>query len=135
MNGRFQIALHILSLLGQAGNELLSSDYIAGSVNANPALIRKEIGNLSKNGLIKSKEGKTGGYAISKPAEQITLGDIYVAVSQNQGLGFAKNTPNPLCPIGKQINQRLGDLYKNLDHTLMAQLNAITLKDFTQQFD
>ena len=135
MNGRFQIALHILSLLGQAGNELLSSDYIAGSVNANPALIRKEISNLSKKGLIKSKEGKTGGYAINKPAEQITLGDIYAAVSQNQGLGFAKNAPNPACPIGRQINQRLGDLYKDLDHTLMTKLNAITLKDFTLQFD
>ena len=135
MNGRFQIALHILSLLGQAGDELLSSDYIAGSVNANPALIRKEIGNLSKKGFIKSKEGKTGGYAIGKPAQQITLGDIYAAVSQNQGLGFAKNAPNPACPIGKQINQRLGDLYKDLDYSLMSQLNAITLKDFTQQFD
>ena len=122
MNGRFPIALHILTLLSRAGDELMSSDYIAGSININPALARKEIGNLRNLGLISSKEGKSGGYVLAKPATQITMADVYEAVKNQPVLGVAKNTPNPDCPVGKQINQKLDELYKNLDKTLLENI-------------
>ena len=80
MNGRFPIAVHILTLLSKAGDELLSSDYIAGSININPALARKEISNLRNLGLITSKEGKSGGYSLGKSSKQITLADVYLAL-------------------------------------------------------
>src|ERR1700744_1041376 len=98
MNGRFQIAMHILTLLDHSEEELLSSDYIAGSINANPALIRKELAILNKAGLVSSKGGKTGGYAIAKTAKSIKLSDIYKAVNQQSVLGVAKNIPCPDCP-------------------------------------
>jgi DNA-binding IscR family transcriptional regulator len=72
MNARFQIAIHILTLLDYEQGTLVSSDYIAGSLNTNPALVRKEISNLRNHGLIESKEGKGGGYTLGKPATQIT---------------------------------------------------------------
>src|ERR1700761_916528 len=103
MNGRFPIAVHILTLLSKAEGELLSSDYIAGSININPALVRKEISNLRNHGLIISKEGKSGGYGLGKAAKQITMGDIYDAVKNQPLLGEAKNTPNPDCAVGKKI--------------------------------
>src|SRR5258708_23065563 len=103
MNGRFPIAVHILTLLSKAGDELLSSDYIAGSININPALARKEISNLRNYGLIISKEGKNGGYSLGKPARQINLADVFMSVKNQPVLGTAKNTPNPDCPVGKQI--------------------------------
>src|ERR1700744_304695 len=107
MNGRFQIAMHILTLLDHSEGELLSSDYIAGSVNANPALIRKELAVLNKAGLVSSKGGKTGGYTVAKSSKSIKLADIYQAVNQQSVLGVAKNIPNPDCPVGKQINQSI----------------------------
>ena len=135
MNGRFPIALHILTLLSKTGDELMSSDYIAGSININPALARKEIGNLRNLGLISSKEGKSGGYVLAKPATQITMADVYEAVKNQPVLGVAKNTPNPDCPVGKQINQKLDELYKNLDKTLLEKLGSITIENFANQFD
>lgn len=135
MNGRFPIAVHILTLLSKAGDELLSSDYIAGSININPALARKEISNLRNRGLITSKEGKSGGYILGKSARQITLADIYVAVKNQPVLGVAKNTPNPDCPVGKQINQNIDRLYAELDKTLLEKLGSITILEFSNQFD
>ncbi len=135
MNGRFAIAVHILTLLSRAGDELLSSDYIAGSININPALARKEISNLRNHGLITSKEGKSGGYSLGKSARQITLADIYVAVRNQPVLGVAKNTPNPDCPVGKQINQNIDRLYAELDKTLLEKLGSITILEFSNQFD
>jgi len=135
MNGRFPIALHILTLLSRSGEELMSSDYIAGSININPALARKEISNLRNLGLISSKEGKSGGYNLAKPATQITLADVYQAVKNQPVLGTAKNTPNPDCPVGKQINKKLDELYADLDKTLLKKLGSIAIEDFANQFE
>ncbi len=135
MNGQFQIALHILTLLSRANDELLSSDYIAGSININPALARKEISNLRNHGLISSKEGKNGGYSLSKPSGQISLADIYQAVKTQPVLGSAKNMPNPDCPVGKQINKNIDLIYADLDKTLLEKLGNMSLADFSKQFD
>lgn len=134
MNGRFPIAIHILTLLSRAGDELLSSEHIAGSININPALARKEISNLRQHGLIESKEGKSGGYRLPKAAGNITLADVYLAVKSTPVLGTAKNDPNPDCPVGRGINKNLDKLYTELDETLLAKLRKITLADFSSQF-
>lgn len=135
MNGRFPIAVHLLTLLSKAGNELLSSDFMAGSININPALARKEISNLRNQGLINSKEGKSGGYSLGKSASQITLADIYLAVKNQPVLGAAKNMPNPDCPVGKQISKSIDQLYADLDKTLLQKLGSISIEDFSHQFD
>ena len=135
MNGRFPIAIHILTLLDKANGELCSSDLIAGSININPALARKEISNLRNHGLIISKEGKNGGYVLAKGAKQITLADVYSAVKEHPVLGVAKNTPNPDCPVGKQINKNIDTLYADLDEVLLKKLSTTTLADFSDQFD
>lgn len=135
MNGQFPIAIHIMTLLSTAGNELLSSDFIAGSVNINPALARKELSNLRNHGLIISKEGKSGGYSLDRTAKQITLADVYMAVKNQPILGMAKNAPNPDCPVGKQISKKIDQLYAELDNALLKKLGCISVEDFSNQFD
>lgn len=134
-NGRFSISLHILTLLATAGDEWYTSEYIAGSININPVLVRKELVNLRNHGLVQSKEGKNGGSSLAKPASQIKLSDIYNIVQQSPILGQAKNEPNPACPVGKQINQHLNKLYEEVENTLLQKLGATTLADFCKQFD
>ena len=134
MNGRFQIAMHILTLLNHKEGELLSSEYIAGSVNANSALIRKELAILNKAGLVSSKSGKTGGYTIAQSAQSIRLADIYRAVNTQSVLGMAKNIPNPECPVGRQINSSINELYEDIDKAVLTQLSAVTLADFVKNF-
>lgn len=134
MNGRFPIALHILTLLDLAEGKLLSSDYIAGSVNVNPVLIRKELSSLRNNGLVQSKEGKTGGYSLAKPAKEITLADVYLSVKQTPLLGAAKNTPNPNCPVGKKVNEQLEYLYEDADKAIASHLKKQTLAAFSKKF-
>ncbi len=133
-NGRFPISLHILTLMARAEGELLSSEHIAGSINCNPVLVRKEISNLRNHGLIESKEGKNGGATLAKPAANILLSDIYQAVRQSSLLGNSRNTPNPDCEVGKQINLHLDHLYAEVEGTLIRKLQLVTLADFSQQF-
>eukprot|EP01132_Coremiostelium_polycephalum_P017461 gene17461-20903_t len=134
-NGRFAISLHILTLLDQSNGEVLSSEYIAGSININPVLVRKELISLRNQGLVLSKEGKNGGSYLAKPSTEITLAEIYNSVKQISLLGQAKNTPNPKCPVGKQINKHLNDLYVNTENVLIKELAAQTLADFSRKFN
>lgn len=133
-NGRFAIALHILTLLDQAEGELLSSDYLAGSININPVLVRKELSSLRNHGFVQSKEGKNGGSTLAISAQEITLGAVYESVKQLSLLGHQKNTPNPKCPVGKNINKHLDNLYNDTEMVLINQLNQQTLADFSKKF-
>ena len=135
MNGQFHIAVHILTLLNKADNELLSSEYIAASININPALLRKEISNLRKQGLVNSKEGKNGGYSLGKAAQLIKLSDVYMAIKHQPVLGIAKNMPHPDCPIGKQINKHMDSLYIEMENTLLNKLGTVTLAEFSNKFE
>ncbi|MBS7563440.1 Rrf2 family transcriptional regulator [Mucilaginibacter sp. Bleaf8] len=134
MNGRFQIAVHIMTLLTVSEGEQLSSDYIAGSINANAALIRKELSNLRKHNLVSSKEGKAGGYTLAKPAQQITMAQIYQAVKQDSILGEARNAPNPACAVGKNINKHMAAINTGIDDLINKKLGMQSLADFSKQF-
>lgn len=133
-NSRFSISLHILTLLDEAKGTLASSEYLAGSININPVLVRKEIMNLRKHGFVDSKEGKGGGSFLAKNASNINLGAVYKAVNNSNILGQSKNEPNPKCPIGKQINQHLNTLYNDAEKALIENLSNQTLADFALKF-
>lgn len=131
---RFAISLHILVLLSQNKGQWMASDFIAGSININPVLVRKELSNLRKHGLIESKEGKSGGVTLLKDPETILLSDIYKIVSNKTILGNALAAPNQKCPVGRQINERLHDLSVEAEDILIAKLAQQTLADFAQRF-
>ncbi|MFT4154391.1 RrF2 family transcriptional regulator [Parafilimonas sp.] len=132
-NIRLSTSIHIMCLLAYRQEELLSSDYIASSININPAVVRKEISYLKKHNLVESKEGKGGGNMLGKPAKNILLSDIYKAVLQQPALGKTNDT-NPKCPVGKHINKHLKTLYAAAELSLLKRLEKVTLSDFIKQF-
>jgi DNA-binding IscR family transcriptional regulator len=134
ISGKFAITLHILTLLTKFSDEYLSSEYIAGSLNLHPVLVRKEIANLKKNHIVESKEGKNGGTKLLKPAKDISLDEIYKITFNTVTLGFSKNEPNPLCPVGNQINQNLENLYEDINQKISNQLSEISLMAFSNKF-
>jgi Rrf2 family protein len=134
ISGKFAITLHILTLMSKSPDEFLSSEYIAGSMNINPVLVRKEIGNLKKHGIVESREGKFGGTKLAKSAENISLEDIFNMTFENVTLGYSKNDPNPACPVGKKINQNLDTLYNDINTKICNQLKNISLLKFSEDF-
>ncbi|PBJ14569.1 Rrf2 family transcriptional regulator [Flavobacterium sp. ACN6] len=134
ISGKFAITIHILTLLNKFPNDYLSSEFIAGSINLNPVLVRKEIANLKAHHIVESKEGKNGGTKLAVNASNLTLKEIFEMTFETIGLGFAKNQPNPDCPVGKKINQNLEALYSEMNQKVNAQLENISLEDFSNQF-
>jgi len=134
ISGKFAITLHILTLLSKFPDEYLSSEFLAGSMNLHPVLVRKEIANLKKNNIVESREGKNGGTKLLIPAKDITLDTIFKLTFEKVSLGFSKKDPNPNCPVGKQINQNLQSLYDDINDKISILLHGISLLDFEKNF-
>ncbi|HJT75426.1 MAG TPA: Rrf2 family transcriptional regulator [Chitinophaga sp.] len=131
VKSKFAISVHILSLLSLSDTEWLSSDMIAGSLNTNPALVRKELAALKEAGFVEGKEGKNGGSKLARPADSILLSDIFGLVKETHIFGFSPNLPNPNCTIGANINGALDHLFNEIDRSVYEQLKNITLAEFS----
>ncbi|WP_110009568.1 MULTISPECIES: Rrf2 family transcriptional regulator [unclassified Chryseobacterium] len=134
-NTRFATAVHIMTLLAKSPQEWLTSDWMAGSINVNPVIIRKEISVLREAGLIISRQGKEGGSQLAKNAETITISEIYKAVKNTEVLGKKNQNPNPACSVGKEINNHLKTLFEETHQLVVNFLGDKSLQEFTDQFE
>ena len=110
-NSLFTSMVHVLALLAST-DEPLSSSWIAQSVNTNPVVIRQVVGHLRDAGLVVTTPGCTGGARLAKDAAQITLDDVYQLVRQDTFFGLHANAPNPHCPVGRNIQGVLLDVFE-----------------------
>lgn len=130
MSTRFAVGVHILTLLASHDGEPATSAWIAGSVNTNPALIRRLLSKLLKAGLTRSQMGAGGGALLARPAAAITLADVYDALGED-GVIPVHASPNPRCPVGRNIQALLerridaaqAALRRELAKTTIAHLN------------
>ena len=134
-NTRFATAIHIMTILGSKPEEWQTSDWLAGSINVNPVIVRKEISVLREAGLVESRKGKDGGCKVAKNTNDISISDIYRAVKNSEILGRKNQNPNPKCEIGKEINQNLDILFSETDDLVVSFLKNKSLKSFIEQFD
>jgi DNA-binding IscR family transcriptional regulator len=107
MNSRFAVAVHVVTLIEQSRGEPVTSEFLAGSVNTNPSLVRRLLGMLAKAGLTTSLLGTGGGALLARPASEITLLDVYRAVDEGELFGMHRERPNPACPVGRNIQAAL----------------------------
>nr|WP_263314180.1 Rrf2 family transcriptional regulator [Mammaliicoccus sp. Marseille-Q6498] len=131
MNTQISVAIHILSLLS-INEEPLSSKFLAGSINSNPTLVRKICKYLRNGHLIESQQGKSG-YKLSIPANQISLGDVYRLIQEEEHFAKIHQDTNPECVIGKNIQSALNGIYTNVDLKIIEELNQTTIEDLATE--
>ncbi|EML1595605.1 Rrf2 family transcriptional regulator [Burkholderia cenocepacia] len=130
-SSRFAFAVHVLALLSMQEGVPLSSDIIAGSVNTNPALIRRLLSMLAAAGLTTSQLGAGGGALLAREPGEITLLDVYRAVDDAQLFALHRETPNPACLVGRHIQGVLTGYIGDAQRAMEASLAARTLVDVT----
>ncbi|WP_248960189.1 Rrf2 family transcriptional regulator [Sphaerisporangium perillae] len=135
-NSRLTIAVHILTWLALAhrrGTELLTSDEVAASVNTNPVIIRRSLGDLRRAGLVTVRHGAGAGWSLARVPEEIVLLDVYDAVEGEPLFGMHHTEPNLECPVGKGIRPVLGDVYGKAELALRAELGRTSIADVLRE--
>lgn len=137
ITSRFTVAVHTLLAINTFNDEYkTTSDFIAASVNVNPVVIRRVLGQLKDAGMIAVARG-TGGVQIIKPLEEITLYDVYKAVDsvEEGNLFHFHESPNPNCPVGKNIHAVLDKHLETAQCALEQSLKQTHLVDLVTVLD
>lgn len=127
ISSRFVVAVHILTLLETSGGKPMTSDWIAGSVNTNPAVVRRLLSMLAKAGLTTSQLGTGGGALLARPATDITLLDVYRAVDEGTLFSLHNEAPNPACPVGRHIQEAVQQTLTSAQQALEGELAHQTI--------
>ena len=130
-NTRFAVAVHVLTLLAGAPEQVLSSELLAGSVGANPVHVRRVLGALRRVGIAVSRPGVHGGWQLERPAETVTLADVWRAVQGDDPL-LGLHGAAPRCTVGKRIQLALGDVDRRAARAVEDELARTTISDLAQ---
>jgi Rrf2 family protein len=129
-SSRFVIGIHILAILARCQDrELVCSTFIARSVNTNPVVIRRLMASLEGHGMVRSVAGRNGGFALSRPAHQITLQEVFSALEGEKLFRRRVKEPCGDCPVGAFIAKAIAQPLKAAEDAMSAALSRTTLKD------
>jgi Rrf2 family protein len=126
-NTHFSLAVHVLSALAYNEGKLLASEQLARSMNTNPSFLRGLVGQLRDAGLVATRLGKGGGMTLARPADRITLLDVYRATEHGPALTTHTCDQASPCPVAQCMDRVLGDLDRRLEETVSRELQSITL--------
>ena len=127
---RFAVAAHILMMVAADGDEPSTSLRLASSINTNPVVIRRITGQLARAGLVRVRRGP-GGAELTRPANAITLEDVWRAVhlrADGPLLPLHAN-PDPRCPVGCRVHAVLGEAFGLAERALESALSRTTLAE------
>jgi Rrf2 family transcriptional repressor of oqxAB len=128
---RFPTALQLMLNLAFAhaeGVAQLSSTQLAGALGTNPSLVRKLLSPLANAGLVRSSFGRDGGIRLCRPADAITLRDVYCAVLGEESLWAPRAVPHQ-CLVSSNIERYFVDLAAKADNAVLQMLEHKTLAD------
>ena len=131
ISSRFTLAVHILVCIDAFKDDYkVTSDFLAGSTNVNPVIVRKILGQLKAAGLVEVARG-SGGASIPRPLSEISFLAIYHAVEciENGELFHFHENPNADCPVGRNIHVVLDDRLMRVQKAMEVELSSITLED------
>lgn len=133
---KFTIAIHILAAAVYFRKDYkVTSDFLAGSIGCNPVIVRNLMKQLKEAGLISVRRGP-GGIEVTRPLEQITFYDVYEAVETSKDKLFNfHDSPNPLCPVGRNIHQALDGKLQEIQDQFEEELRRHNLAEVVGELE
>lgn len=124
---RFVVAVHVLTLMAHEDRPI-TSEYIAGSVNTNPVVIRRILGSLARSGFVVTQEGKSGGSRLNRSPKEINLLEVFRAVESDGFFALHSQLPNAQCVIGSHIQAALSGTLDEAQRALEDVLEKTSLE-------
>ena len=120
-------AIRILSFMAVQDKKLISAKFLIDNLNISDKYLRSLMTKLTKSGLIKSIQGREGGYVINKPFDEIYLIEIIQAfedVEKYTGcvLGFEECSSSNPCALHNSWNETRTDTYTFIKNTTIIDI-------------
>jgi Rrf2 family transcriptional regulator, iron-sulfur cluster assembly transcription factor len=123
----------VLYLAAQNNGLVISADDIAKKLNIPKEFISKILQNLTDSGIIASKKGKSGGFALARDPKMIKLIDIVAAIDGLEifnkcVLGFPDCSPVNPCPLHDKWGVLRTQAYNMLTDETLDKFKEKTLR-------
>ncbi len=86
MGNDFIVLIHCLTYLSVHHDRRFSSQQLAHNACSNPVIVRKVMSLASSKGYVDVVNGVNGGYKIQVNPKDISLGDLFILVGEDQRL-------------------------------------------------
>ena len=128
---RFSTALQMVLSVALADKDdfRCTSRTLAEGLGTNPSFIRKLLIPLTREGMIVAAIGKGGGLHLGRPAEQITLRDLYLATMEDKRILVARQDIPSRCRISSNINEFFAEVATDAETALLDTLARRTVAD------
>ena len=136
-NSRLTAAVHALAwleLAARRGHASLTSAEVASSLANNPVQVRQSLGQLREAALVRvTGRGPGAGWQLARPADEITLFEVYDALGDPGPFALHAHDPNPECTVGSGIRPVLENIYDDVRAAMSQQLRATTIADVLEE--
>lgn len=128
------LAVHVLTWIAfdrrGTDDEVGTSQRIASSVNTNPVVIRRCLGDLRDARLVESSRSR--GWTLSRDASEITLHDVYRAVGGDV-FAMHASAPDHECHVGYGIAPVLIRAFERATTALCESLAQTSVADILRE--
>lgn len=123
----------VLYLAANLNGDVIPVDEVAGKLNIPKEFVSKILQSLTESGLVYSKKGKSGGFALAKDPSKIRLIDIVAAIDgldifNSCVLGFPHCSPDHPCPVHHNWGVLRTNAYNMLTEETLDKFREKTLK-------
>jgi Rrf2 family protein len=129
LSGVLHVLLHMAERRGP-----VTSEALAKAMQTNPVVIRRIMAGLRERGYVCSEKGHGGGWTLARDLSQITLRDIYAALSCPSLLAIGHRTESPRCRVEQAVNAVLNQAFREAEALLLSRLGQVTLATLSADF-
>ena len=128
--GRYAV-MALVDIGGQSADRPVALAEIAERQDISQEYLEQLFGKLRRAGLVTSSRGPGGGYVLAKPAANIQVSDIVLAVDEELRVTRCEGDAVEGCVLGHQCNAH--DLWSSLGRQMMYFLESVSLEDVVER--
>ena len=133
INNQFSIGVHILTALGDHYGEQVTSAHLTASVRAHESQVRSVLSKLVKAGLVTTARGRNGFSSLSRPANKISLLEIYKAVEAPPVFSIHQHPKEKACRTSCTHKEAMVELLEDTQRAFEARLGQRMLSEIVKK--
>ena len=135
LNQSLSVATNALCVIAFLAPVPASATKIAEQIDVHPVVIRRAVGKLVSAGLVTSIAGAHGGYVLARDVCEITLHDVFSAMSDKGIFERSNASPRANCTEGKAISDAIASIFSEAEGAFAQILKHKTIGALLRQAD
>jgi Rrf2 family protein len=133
INSQFSVAVHIMTALGDHHGEQVKSVELAASLRAHESQTRSVLSKLVKAGLARASRGRNGFSSLARPANTISLLDIYKAMDPPPVFSIHEYPKEKTCRTSCTHKEAMRELLEDTQRAFEIRLGQRKLSEMVEK--